>query len=78
MFAKLFYRAVVAQLDRVPDYESGGRRFESSRLHQFLRLLRQSGNNYACRPPKSKAYLAQAHRPDCGAGRRNLGHAIHQ
>lgn len=36
MFAKLFYRAVVAQLDRVPDYESGGRRFESSRPHQFL------------------------------------------
>ncbi len=29
-------RAVVAQLDRVPDYESGGRRFESSRLHQFF------------------------------------------
>ncbi len=32
----LLCRAVVAQLDRVPDYESGGRRFESSRPHQFF------------------------------------------
>lgn len=31
--------AVVAQLDRVPDYESGGRRFESSRPHHFLSFL---------------------------------------
>ena len=28
--------APVAQLDRVPDYESGGRRFESSRARQIL------------------------------------------
>ncbi len=27
--------APVAQLDRVPDYESGGRRFESFRARQF-------------------------------------------
>ena len=27
--------APVAQLDRVPDYESGGQRFESSRAHHF-------------------------------------------
>jgi hypothetical protein len=32
--------APVAQLDRVPDYESGGRTFESCRVHQ--RLLIQS------------------------------------
>ena len=41
MFATLFYRAVVAQLDRVPDYESGGRRFESCRLHQFFHILQE-------------------------------------
>lgn len=35
-------RAVVAQLDRVPDYESGGRRFESSRPHQFFPILNRS------------------------------------
>ena len=28
-------RAPVAQLDRVPDYESGGRMFESCRVHQI-------------------------------------------
>ena len=27
----------IAQLDRVPDYESGGRGFESSSVHQLLR-----------------------------------------
>ena len=31
IYKKLF--AGVAQLDRVPDYESGGCRFESYRLH---------------------------------------------
>ena len=31
-------RAVVAQLDRVLDYESSGRRFESSRPHHFLSI----------------------------------------
>ena len=33
--------ALVAQLDRVPGYEPGGRRFESSRVHQIqkTRLL---------------------------------------
>jgi hypothetical protein len=29
------HAAPVAQLDRVPDYESGGQRFESSRVHHF-------------------------------------------
>ena len=33
-------RAPVAQLDRVPDYESGGRRFESSRARHFRTVLR--------------------------------------
>src|SRR5204863_2850150 len=28
-------KAPVAQLDRVPDYESGGRMFESCRVHQL-------------------------------------------
>jgi hypothetical protein len=28
-------KAPVAQLDRAPDYESGGRRFESFRARQF-------------------------------------------
>lgn len=32
IYKKLF--AGVAQLDRVPDYESGGCRFESYRLHK--------------------------------------------
>ena len=31
--------APVAQLDRVPGYELGGRRFESFRARQFLRLF---------------------------------------
>jgi hypothetical protein len=35
----LTLRAVVAQLDRVPDYESGGRRFESSRPHHFSQVV---------------------------------------
>ena len=30
-------KALVAQLDRAPDYESGGREFESSRARHFLR-----------------------------------------
>ncbi len=30
--------APVAQLDRVPDYESGGRRFESSRARHLFML----------------------------------------
>src|SRR5215470_13875235 len=30
----IWYRAPVAQLDRAPDYESGGRRFESFRARQ--------------------------------------------
>jgi hypothetical protein len=34
------FRAVVAQLDRVPDYESGGRRFDSCRPHHFLRSFK--------------------------------------
>lgn len=28
--------ALVVQLDRIPDYESGGRRFESFRARSFL------------------------------------------
>ncbi len=32
-------RALVAQLDRVPDYESGGRWFKSSRVHHFFPYL---------------------------------------
>jgi hypothetical protein len=32
-------RAPVAQLDRVPDYESGGRMFESCRVHQILSVV---------------------------------------
>ena len=38
-FAKLLSPcddALVAQLDRAPDYESGGREFESSRARHFL------------------------------------------
>ncbi len=35
-FSKLFsIKAPVAQLDRVSDYESGGRRFESFRVRHF-------------------------------------------
>ncbi len=30
--------APIAQLDRVPDYESGGRGFESSSVRHFFRL----------------------------------------
>ena len=30
-----FFSALVAQLDRVLDYESSGQRFESSRVHHF-------------------------------------------
>jgi hypothetical protein len=32
----IYGHAPVAQLDRVPDYESGGRMFESCRVHHFL------------------------------------------
>ena len=31
----IYRRAPVAQLDRVPDYESGGRMFESCRVHHL-------------------------------------------
>ena len=31
--------APVAQLDRVPDYESEGRGFESRRAHHFIRIV---------------------------------------
>ncbi len=30
----------VAQLDRVPGYEPGGRRFESSRVRHFLKVVK--------------------------------------
>jgi hypothetical protein len=33
IFRLRFIKAPVAQLDRVPDYESGGRMFESCRVH---------------------------------------------
>ena len=36
IFKPHFTNAPVAQLDRVPDYESGGRTFESCRVHHTL------------------------------------------
>ncbi len=33
------YCAPVAQLDRVPGYEPGGREFESLRARQFLKMI---------------------------------------
>ena len=33
----------VAQLDRVPGYEPGGRRFESSRVRHFLKVVKYMG-----------------------------------
>ena len=37
--SSLASRAPVAQLDRAPDYESGGQRFESFRAHHFFASL---------------------------------------
>ena len=37
--------ALVAQLDRVPDYESGGRRFDSFRARHFFKPLPKVGGN---------------------------------
>jgi hypothetical protein len=39
------FLAPVAQLDRVPDYESVGRRFESCRARQNIEGLQSSGCN---------------------------------
>jgi hypothetical protein len=39
MQAMIYKHAPVAQLDRVPGYELGGREFESLRARQFLRGL---------------------------------------
>ena len=39
------FDAPVAQLDRVPDYESGGREFESLRAHHFPLTLRADMTN---------------------------------
>src|SRR6266536_4144924 len=36
IFRPRFKNAPVAQLDRVPDYESGGRTFESCRVHHSI------------------------------------------
>ncbi len=35
----LIRQALVAQLDRAPDFESGSRRFESVRAHQVVKGL---------------------------------------
>ena len=35
------FNAPVAHLDRAPDFESGGRRFESSQTHFFIRELKR-------------------------------------
>jgi hypothetical protein len=37
-FLQIAKDALVAQLDRAPDYESGGREFESSRARHFFKL----------------------------------------
>ena len=37
----IYRHAPVAQLDRVPDYESGGRMFESCRVHHRINDLRR-------------------------------------
>ena len=39
-YAALWYHAPVAQLDRVPGYELGGREFESLRAHQKQLIFR--------------------------------------
>jgi hypothetical protein len=38
--------APVAQLDRAPDFESGGQGFEPSPAHQLFWLSRESGVKY--------------------------------
>lgn len=40
--------APVAQLDRVDDYESSGRRFDSCRAHHICRLLETLRNQGFC------------------------------
>ena len=42
--------APVAQLDRVPGYEPGGRRFESFRARHFQRLTRRKNRRCAINP----------------------------
>jgi hypothetical protein len=42
-FMKNVY-ARVAQLDRVPGYEPGGRRFESFHAHHFLKVFKKVNN----------------------------------
>jgi hypothetical protein len=37
-------RAPVAQLDRAPDYESGGQEFESLRARQLFQILMPGGS----------------------------------
>jgi hypothetical protein len=39
IFAAYLSFAPVAQLDRAPGYEPGGREFESLRAHQFIKTL---------------------------------------
>ena len=36
--------ALVAQLDRAPDFESGGREFESLRARQYFKRLKLAGD----------------------------------
>ena len=38
-FERVKHRALLAQLDRVPGYEPGGRRFESSRARHYLLIM---------------------------------------
>jgi hypothetical protein len=44
----LIKSAPVAQLDRVPDYESGGRTFESCRVHHLFNSLRATPSRPFC------------------------------
>ena len=65
----------VAQLDRAPDYESGGRRFESfrARLHRDIREARQSHARY--RPLKNLS-ICNLLPKECGSVRLRPGRAV--
>ncbi len=47
------HRASLAQLDRVPGYEPGGRRFESSRARHYLGF----GSNKNVNPDIDKSFV---------------------
>ncbi len=58
--------APVAQLDRAPDYESGGRRFESCRVYHLKQpRLSEAGlfawGDHATRPGTSRRFSAPDH-----------------